>query len=218
MGDWPIRVVVFDFDGTLVDSNEIKRRGFFRLAERYPGGHEEMLNLLKIGGDRYTVLFEFAARMAKRRIILKGDEMVASYGAEVDGAVAAAPEMPGATSVLANLRRLGMRLHVNSATPHENLLKVMEARGWTDRFDGIQGGPAVKADTLKSICIQEGVRPDEIAVVGDGDDDAASAKVVGCTFVAVGSRLAAISLEDAMHVIVAKIGRSPGCLKCVSPE
>ncbi len=42
-----IRVVVFDFDGTLVDSNAIKREGFLRLAAGYPGGAATMAEVIE---------------------------------------------------------------------------------------------------------------------------------------------------------------------------
>jgi phosphoglycolate phosphatase len=202
----PIRVVVFDFDGTLVDSNEIKRQGFLNLAARHPKGHRAMLAVLVNGGDRLTVLSNFANRMAKYGKILDVDELVALYGLEVDGAVSVAPEILGATPLLAELRQRGLRLHVNSATPHRSLLLVLRARGWSDRFDGIHGGPAIKAETLHRICTDERVEPEEVVVVGDGEDDAASAMAIGCKFVAVGSRPAAISLRTVAELILGGIG------------
>lgn len=183
-----IRVVVFDFDGTLVNSNAIKREGFFRLAARYPKGTATMAAVIETAGDRGSILSAFAGRMATAGVHLDVDELVASYGAQVDAAVAAAPEMQGASDLLVNLRHAGLRLYLCSATPIASLLTILNTRGgWTVLFSGIHGAPKSKIEILRKIREAESASGDDMVVVGDGIDDARAASLVGTQFIAVGS-------------------------------
>ena len=144
-----IRVVVFDFDGTLVNSNAIEREGFFRLAARYSKGTATMADVIRASSNGRWILSAFAGCMAAEGVSLNVDELVESYGARVDTAVAAAPEMPGASDLLVDLRYAGLRLHLSSATPTASLLAMLDTRGWTVLFDGIHGAPKSKIETLQ---------------------------------------------------------------------
>src|SRR5262245_6477346 len=98
-----------------------------------------MAAVIETAGDRGSILSAFAGRMATAGVYLDVDELVASYSAQVDAAVAAAPEMKGASQLLVNLRHAGLRLHVSSATPTASLLAILNRRGWTALFSGIYG-------------------------------------------------------------------------------
>ena len=181
-----IRVAVFDFDGTLVDSNAIKREGFFRLASPHPEGKAAMAASIGTAGDRRSILSAFADRMASSGIHLSVDELVAKYSSYVDTAVAAAPEVEGARNLLIDLSNAGLKLHLSSATPAVNLIAILKSRGWTGLFDGIHGAPISKTETLIKISQLESASGEEIAVVGDGLDDARAAELHGTQFIGVG--------------------------------
>jgi phosphoglycolate phosphatase len=213
-----IRVVVFDFDGTLVDSNAIKREGFFRLAARYPEGVATMASVMGTAGDRRSILSAFAARMAAEGVRLNAAELVASYGAGVDAAVAAAPEIRGASNLLASLRQTGLTLHLSSATPTASLLAILKARGWTALFSGIHGAPNSKIETLRKICEVESAKGEQIVVLGDGIDDARAAELVGAQFIAVGSGSYAATNPDVPMLSLPAVGAHLLALKALASD
>jgi len=182
--------IVFDFDGTLVDTNAIKREGFFHIASGCAENSMSMKSVLaSVSGDRRTILGAYAKQVMvqpgepAQQIV---DDLVAAYNTMVDAAVVSAPEMPGATGLLEALRCRGRKLYLSSATPLENLQGIVAKRNWTDRFDGIFGGPTIKADVLRHVMSVTGLCSNAIAVIGDGEDDRFSAMSVGCTFFPVG--------------------------------
>jgi len=183
-----ISTVVFDFDGTLVDSNAIKRRGFFDVVADEPASAVRMqAALTTVQGDRQAI---FESYVASRSVSgLKGpdaDALVLRYSDYVDARVSEAPEMPGASEMLRGLQQAGLRVFISSATPQANLASIVERRRWRDWCDGLYGQPNRKPDTLRTICGQLGMDTCSIAVVGDGADDLESAMSIGCRFFPVG--------------------------------
>ena len=179
-----IRCVVFDFDGTLVESNHIKRQTFFELAGEFKNGARLMEHLvLEAGGrDRYWIFERFAAAMP---VAIDARGLADRYTEVCQERIAEAPEVAGAKASLARLRAEGKLLFVSSATPLEPLRKLIRLRRLDALFDGVYGSPATKPENLKSIRSKYHLTPDEILVVGDGESDRASAAALGCHFVAI---------------------------------
>lgn len=173
-----IRCAVFDFDGTLVMSNAIKREGFFAVTAEVPGGRAAMEALLADPpGDRYAIFAAFAARFG-----LDAGELAEAYGAWCEAAILQAPERAGASELLARLRRDGIKIWINSATPEAPLRSVVRRRYPAGSFDGVLGGHASKVPNLQAVMRAEGLSPAELLMVGDGFDDRDAAVEIGCAF------------------------------------
>lgn len=179
-----IRCVVFDFDGTLVDSNSIKRQAFFEVAGTFRNGTEMMKCILEeaTDRDRYWVFQEFA-----RGVFGEADsaELAERYTRICQERIAAAPEIPGARACLERLRSEGKHLFLNSATPAGPLASLVRLRRLESLFEAIYGAPATKQENLAAIRAQHRYAPEEMLVVGDGESDRVSAAMTGCRFVAV---------------------------------
>lgn len=184
--------VVFDFDGTLVLSNDIKRRGFLMVASEFSGGPECMeMILARVSGDRTTVLSRFAREMG---ITTPPAELVDRYTAWCEDRIVHCPERTGASRLIARLREHGIAAHVISATPDDTLHAII-ARRYPATFDGIHGGHGRKAENLQTVVAAEDVPADSVIVIGDGLDDQEAARAVGCAFVGVGGGTLEMSMS-----------------------
>ena len=185
-----IRIVVFDFDGTLVDSNAGKRQAFFEIAGPEPRRRAILEEVLEEIGEesRYLILEEMLRREGNIPDDSTRSEQVAAlarkYGDRVLEVAGACPEMPSARRVL-EVFSARFPIYLSSTTPEDSLREVVARRGWTGFFTGIHGYPKRKPDTLRRIVAETGVCPDAILVVGDGESDRMAAGETGARFFAV---------------------------------
>lgn len=197
-----IRVIVFDFDGTLIQSNAPKREVFFDL---FPGGRKQHLvvdGVLREFGEesRYVILKQILAKLGEVRdsgMQVKVDQLADRYNELVFKAVSVCPEMPGASETLAHLGRR-YTLYVSSGTPVESLKALIVKREWQEHFKDVFGYPNTKTESLKVIASQEACEPAAMLVVGDGSSDRNSANDLGCHFFPVEDREALTRLVALM--------------------
>ena len=185
-----IKVAVFDFDGVIVDSNELKEDAFFAMFAHHPQISEELVRDTRARnvGTRFDVLRDVFVRAGMpagdidglvREYALRYDDFV-QRGIVERGLAAGAKE---ALEALAADRCL----YINSATAHQPLQTTVDRLGIRSYFKDIFGMPPTKEENLRGIMGREGVDPTEIVVIGDGEGDWYAAKAVGTHFIAVAS-------------------------------
>ena len=178
--------VVFDFDGTLVDSAGVKYDSFFKLFVDTPAHRAVVKEVLAADpdGSRHAVIPRMIAAMRERELEVPNDDLVARYGEIVEAGVRAAPEFPGATALLARLKD-GMDVYVASNTPQEAVRRETKQRGWSGWLKGVHGYPDRKAEIVRTILDRDRLEPHRLAVVGDGISDEEAARVNHCVFIRI---------------------------------
>lgn len=200
------RCLVFDFDGTLVDSNPIKWRAFERCFAEFPERQDEILAYCR--GHHHVPRGEKFRHAYEQILGLPYTPDVAAalherFDAETTRRIIEAPEIPGATQFL----RAVSRRHETallSSTPHETLVHIVQQRGWADYFRDIRGAPVDKTAWLKAMREGRGMDGHTIVFFGDTGEDAEAAAAAGCTFVGVGAAAvstAGLSIRDFLTVL-----------------
>jgi len=186
---------VFDFDGTLIDSNQLKMSAFFELAAEIDGGSEAMMKVqLDQVGDRFMAWEAWAKALGRSQEY--GQMMAMRYSERVDELVISAPEMLGARALLDYLHFSNKRMVLSSATPYTSLVHIIQRRGLDKYFSDVFGSPMTKLDVLVNKVIPTVGHPDLVAVIGDGPDDRDSAIRAKCHFFPVGERGRATGKEN----------------------
>ncbi len=176
-----IRVAVFDFDGVVLESTDIKTRAFAQLFD----GNEAAVafHLEHAGVSRYEKFRHIHEQILgipyteedERRLGDRFSELVLEE-------VLRCPFVPGARELLER-RRHDARLFVASGTPEGELRDIVEARGLSDCFAGVYGTPATKAEIVERIVADERVERDEVLFVGDAMTDLLGARAARVPFV-----------------------------------
>lgn len=215
MSAWDaVRCVVFDFDGTLVDSNAIKRGAYFEILAETPGSAEVVEAVLQAApaADRHGVLAAVHRVLSDRGAepLAPASALVGRYSRLCEDRVAACSPLPGVLETLAALHATHA-LYLASATPTDALERVVARRGWRPFFRGVLGGPASKLDNLGSIAQGEGLAAGEMVYVGDGAVDRTAAVAFGCRFLGFGAPALDLPEGSPLAVLVAGIvARSAG--------
>jgi phosphoglycolate phosphatase len=199
-----IKCVIFDFDGTLVDSNNIKHQSFFDVTKSLGGAKDILEVVLAAGdfGDRSDIFKYLITQLKLDKDDCKhsASELIGKYTALCEERIAQASEIEGATQVLTLLSKIGMRLSISSATPETTLKKIISLRGLSSKFDKIYGAPSSKEQHIQKISNEWMYSMSEIVYVGDSEVDRKAALRVDCHFVGVGKDYSRFKIKPNMMI------------------
>jgi phosphoglycolate phosphatase-like HAD superfamily hydrolase len=179
--------LVLDFDGVVVESNDIKHRAMAELFKGYPEKLDEIM--------AYHLSHNAVNRHEKFRYIMekimgrKYDQDLAKKWAEefsrlTREAIINCPFVAGAKEFI---NYFGSRypLYLASATPQDELFLILEGRGLNGTFTGVYGAPQPKMEIFKDIIAKEGLKSAEMLFIGDSPEDEQVARKFGCGFIAL---------------------------------
>ena len=180
-----IRAVILDFDGVIAESNAIKDGAFQQFFDLYPD-HREAMRVFHEAHHAQPRRFKFTYYI-EELVGLPGDKdaierMAAEYSALLSDQVIRCPEVPGAGRFLAEFHPR-LPLYISSMTPHEELLRIVEARGVLPFVKEAYGNPPYGKDAVVArILAAEGLEPQEVVFVGDSGNDYEVAVRAGLVF------------------------------------
>lgn len=181
-----VRVIVFDFDGTLVDSRALKRLAFDHVFSDQPHCLATLPAIVARlrHQSRYEIISAAVADipdLTPSERAGESERRTRAYSAWVEQAIVDRAADSPAGRLLPRWRDRAA-LHICSLTPVEPLRRILERLQWLPYFDGIEGYPVDKATMLRRAVAERGVRADEALMVGDEDGDESAAREAGTRF------------------------------------
>lgn len=181
-----IKAVIFDFDGVIIESADIKTSAFRKLFEQ---DYSDKVNLIvkyhlqNMGISRY-VKFRHIYKNILGLPLPKGleEELGRKFSQIALEEVLKAPFVPGAIEFLrSNYEKYA--LFVASGTPHDELCHIIKKRGLLKYFLEVRGSPPGKSEIILDILRRHVLSTNKVVFVGDAESDLLAAQQTGLHFI-----------------------------------
>ena len=181
-----IGLVIFDFDGIVLESADIKTDAFLELFADYPQ-HQAAIHdyhLAHQGISRFRKFEWIHAELLNQPLTPDHSQNLGeAFSALVLRKILAADFVPGARELLDLLKSCGMPMAVASGTPQAELDDITARRGLRHYFGAIVGSPTEKTDAIRTLLAQHHLQPEQVVFLGDGLSDYRAAMSTGLHFV-----------------------------------
>tara|TARA_B100000401_G_scaffold363233_1_gene261099 strand:+ start:2345 stop:3031 length:687 start_codon:yes stop_codon:yes gene_type:complete len=182
--------LVFDFDGVIADSVNIKTWAFGELYKEYGETISIKVidhHLVNGGMSRFEKFKHYHQKFLNKEISKSEmSNLCEQFSDMVKNAVIKSPEIKGANKFIENCHKINKMLFINSATPHDEIIEITRGRNIEKFFLSIYGSPSTKLDNLRTIFSGYNISPDQTVFFGDALADFIAARDAGCDFIGIG--------------------------------
>lgn len=182
-----IEAVIFDFDGVILDSANIKTQAFLELFKEYPE-HQQAIKKYHIEHQGITRYRKF--EWIHKQLLGKpyNEEIREKLGREfselVFEKIMKADAIPGAIEFLESLKN-NIPAYIASGTPDTELSKIIKRRDLTKYFKGAYGSDISKEEAIDRVAEMESINYSEMLFIGDATTDYKAAASRDVPFIAV---------------------------------
>lgn len=178
--------IIFDFDGVVAESGDIKTQAFAELYRPYGDAvvSEVVRYHTQNGGlSRYNKFRYFQQHLLNGPTLTQEEEkeLDRRFSELVVEAVIAAEAVSGANELI---RQQAERipLFVASGTPEVELKVIVERRGLSPYFKQVRGAPKLKKTLIAEILSDHALNPETVLMIGDAMADYEGAAANGLAF------------------------------------
>jgi phosphoglycolate phosphatase len=169
-----IKVVLFDFDGTLAVSMEMVYDIYGEVAEKY--------NLVKIDGSQVEALKKYSAREFIKLLKIKPADFPKIHREVMDEFSKRMEKIKlpaGVEAVLKKIKEKGMTMGIVTSNKVSNVNRFLKAKGVLNYFDIVDDEKNLwgKGAKIKKLIKEKGWKSEEVIYVGDESRDVEAAKV-----------------------------------------
>ena len=182
--DW--QAIIFDFDGVLVESGDIKTQAFADLYQSYGETVVDKVvryHNLNGGLSRYQKFRHFQQHLLKMPPLTQDEEreLDRRFSKLVVEAVIASKPVPGANELVYK-EATRIPLFIVSGTPEIELNTIVTRRGLEPYFTEVRGSPKSKQTLIAEILSTHGFTPTRVLMIGDALIDYQSARTNNVAF------------------------------------
>ena len=195
-----IKAIGFDFDGTLIMSEDKKGPAMAEVFKEYFGvkrgvkkAYSELIGTGLNRDGKVKFLFKkFMGRVVKKKEL----KLVANhFGEHYENSMNVCPLFQ-CVNVLKELKGQTDYLFLLSLENQREVKRIAKHCGIAHYFDDILGGPASKVDNLQKVMNKKKFKPSQVLYVGDAHSDVVVSKKLKIKVVLLGKKHTAKKLKE----------------------
>jgi len=182
-----IKTIIFDFDGVIADSVQVKTKAFSQIYSPYGKDvvNKVVAHHLANGGVSRIEKFKLYHKifLCKNLNNQQLENLAGKFSEMVVEKVINAPYVKGAYKFLSE-NHGKYNYFISSGTPESEIREIAKQRKIDNYFKGIFGSPNTKDEHVQKILRMYGFKKSEVVFVGDAPSDRDAAKINGTHFIA----------------------------------
>lgn len=174
------KVIFWDFDGVIMDSNEVRSQGFIEVLSEFPQNEVEQLLAFhrKNGGLSRYVKFRYFFEEIRGEIISKNqiNEWAAQFSKKMKEMLVDESLLREETIMFINRFHKHHRMHIVSGSDGNELRYLCEALKIDNYFISIHGSPTAKKELVSTLILEHGYNKNDCLLIGDSINDFEAAR------------------------------------------
>ena len=183
------RIIVFDFDGVIIDSNGVKIEEYRNLFSQFTKDQTTLDEIIKIYKNSAGIPREVTLKKVFKEIFDKTissqevENLSSDFSKQIFRRLETIEPLKGFLEYLAIHKEINK--HIISGAPNSDILYLIKRLNLTKHFKSIKGGPLNKKNELNNIRELEKVKAQDIVYFGDQRNDCIAAKSAGVGFIGI---------------------------------
>lgn len=193
--DGKIEVVILDFDGVIIESNDIKDKVFDEIFQRFPAQYENALNYHRthVSVSRFQKFDYLLGQLGRTGDEVLKRQLLEDFSSITLEKMKSVSFVNGAIDFLKTMQ-LKFPLYLASVTPIHDLEIILDHLQLRSYFKGVYGCPPwTKIDAVYDILAHENSSAQNAVLIGDSYGDQRTARETGVHFIA---RQSGLGFED----------------------
>ena len=182
-------VIIFDFDGVLVDSVRIKTEAFSDIYSSYGNAvQKKVISHHKNNGgmSRYDKFKHYHKEFLGINVNEDALQDLSNlFSKTVVNKIIKSQEVQGASKMLSYLKSQNLICAIASAAPEQEVIEIVNRRGWNNFFKYIYGSPNSKVANIESILNKTKCKSSKAIFFGDSPNDLIAAKKCNIDFIPI---------------------------------
>lgn len=168
-------VILWDFDGVILDSMDVREKGFREVLANYP--EEQVKQLLKYhnnngGLSRYVKFRYFQEEILQEEVDEeKVSGMAAEFSAIMRKELTSKERLIREVLEFIQTEYTRFKMHIVSGSDGEELRFLASQLGISAYFESIEGSPTPKISLVKDILKKYNYKREEVCLIGDSIND-----------------------------------------------
>ena len=183
-----LKGIIFDFDGVVAESVQVKTEAFGNLYKRY--GDNIVKKVIKHhetnGGMSRFEKIKLYHKSFLNKVITNQEieELANQFSKLVVDKVIESPYVPGVLDYIQKCKKK-YRLFISTGTPTNEMSQILDRRGISKYFIEVYGSPEKKYEHISKIMSKYDYHPNELIFYGDANTDIDAAEKANIPFVLI---------------------------------